>query len=122
IGREGCQLWWTPPGGTKRIIPASAFVHQPRETELITTTMTDARGVYRFPELLAGNYQLRAQVPGGFVQLKEGRLFTVKKDEPLTRLEFQIAPFKKGVWRRFNFNDGLANDMVNSVHRAPDGA
>jgi len=122
IGREGCTLSWTPPGGPKQIIPASAFLHQPPETELITTTMTDARGVYRFPELAVGDYQLRLQMPGGFVHYKEGRALTVKKDEPLARMDFQIAPFKKGVWRRYSFHDGLASDAVNSASRAPDGA
>ncbi|HUR59741.1 MAG TPA: response regulator, partial [Opitutaceae bacterium] len=122
IGREGCRLAWTPPGGAKQIIPASAFVHQPPETELVTTTITDVRGAYRFPELAPGNYQVRIQVPGGSVLLKEGRLFTVKKDEPLARLDFQMAPFKKGQWRRWNFQDGLGGAIVNSVHRASDGA
>jgi PAS domain S-box-containing protein len=122
IGREGCTLAWTPPGGARQIIPASALLHHPPETETITTTMTDARGVYRFAELAAGDYQLRVQVPGGFAWLRDRRAFTVKKDEPLARLDFQIAPFKKGVWRRHNFHDGLASDIVNSVHRAPDGA
>ena len=122
IGREGCALAWTPPGSAKQIIPARAFAHLPPESEMLSAAMSDARGVYRFPELASGDYQLRVQVPGGFVLLNDDRPFTAKRGEPLARLDFQIAPFKKGVWRRYNFNDGLANDTVNYVHRAPDGA
>jgi len=122
IGREGCTLAWTPPDGGKQLIPASALTHLPPDSEMISTAMTDARGVYRFPELTPGNYQLRAQVPGGFALPRDGRPLAVKKNEPLSRLDFQMAPFKKGVWRRFTFHDGLPNDIVNSVSRAPDGA
>ncbi|MBI1842160.1 MAG: carboxypeptidase regulatory-like domain-containing protein, partial [Verrucomicrobia bacterium] len=122
IGREGCELAWTPPGRPKETIPASAFEHHPEEGELIVSAMTDTRGVYRFPELAAGDYQIRAQIPGGVVYFGDGRTFTARRDEPLANLDLQIPPFKKGVWRKLNFTDGLANNVVNAAHLAPDGA
>ena len=122
IGREGMELGWTPPGGKREIIPPTVLNHTAPADQLIITTMSDERGGYRFPELSPGDYVVRAQVPGGHALINSGRPVTVKRNEPKPAMNFRLAPFKKGVWRRYNYNDGLASDSVNSISLAPDGA
>ncbi len=122
IGRQGLQLEWTPPGGTRSLIPADVLTYTPAADQLQVTTLSDARGAWRFPELTPGEYEVRAQVPGGHVALNGGRHFTVRSGESNPGLTFRLAPFKKGVWRHYKFNDGLAADIVNTVSIAPDGA
>lgn len=122
IGREDCELAWTPPGGTRAAIPASALWHEPSPDQLLSTTVSNARGSYRFPLLVPGDYQLRAHTADGMVPLYGGRTVTVKRGEPRDRTDFRLPSFKKGVWRRYSISDGLGSDVVNCIHAAPDGA
>ncbi len=122
IGRQGMALEWTPPGGTRGPVPAAVLSYKPTEEQLLISTTSDAHGVYRFPDLDAGEYQVRAQVPGGFAYLNNGRNVTVKSGEPNPGMNLRFAPCKKGVWRNYTFNDGLAGDTVNGISLAPDGA
>jgi signal transduction histidine kinase/CheY-like chemotaxis protein/ligand-binding sensor domain-containing protein len=122
IGRQGLLLEWTPPGGARGAIPAAALSHKPTEDQLLITTTSDVRGGYRFPGLAPGEYQVRAQVPGGFAMLNNGRSVSAKTGEPKPGQNFRLAPFKKGVWRHFTFNDGLASDVTSTISCAPDGA
>ncbi|MCL4788375.1 MAG: hypothetical protein KJ070_16525, partial [Verrucomicrobia bacterium] len=66
-GEAGCRLSWSSPTTPKKIIPARVLSGPVSMPEFVATTMSDARGVYRFPTLSPGRYRLRAQVPGGFV-------------------------------------------------------
>jgi len=122
IGRQGLLLEWTPPGGSRAEIPAEVLSYELGEDQRIATTTSDARGGYRFPGLVAGEYEVRAQRPGGFALLNNGRPLTVKTGEPNPGQHIRLAPFKRGVWRYFSFNDGLAGDTVNAISMAPDGA
>ena len=122
IGRQGLLLEWTPPGGGRAEIPVAALSHELSEDQRIATTTSDARGIYRFPGLVPGEYEVRAQVPGGFALLNNGRHLTVKPGEPNTAQHIRLAPFKGGAWRSYSFNDGLAGDAVNGIGIAPDGA
>lgn len=105
-------------------VPASGGeigLAQPGEP-VVATTVTDARGRFRFPELAPGRYTLRAQVPGGFAEWEAGRILTVERDRPVSKLEFRLAPFKQGRWKTYSHQDGLAANQVYSLFQAADGA
>jgi signal transduction histidine kinase/CheY-like chemotaxis protein/ligand-binding sensor domain-containing protein len=120
-GGGGCRLSWSSPTLRKEIVPANVLFHG--ATALATmTTMSDARGVYRFGTLTPGRYQLRAHVPGGFVYRDEGHEITVEQNGSLANLDFQLAPFKKGRWQNYSHVHGLAEDYVASSFQAADGA
>jgi signal transduction histidine kinase/DNA-binding response OmpR family regulator/ligand-binding sensor domain-containing protein/protocatechuate 3,4-dioxygenase beta subunit len=141
-GWHGCQLFWSRDGGPREIVPASALFHGVRLPPAITT-ISDAHGVYRFGTLPPGRYQLRAQVPGGFVYRGspgeivtpsasqsgstfispgQGQEITVVRNGSLGNLDFQLAPFKKGRWQSFSHVHGLAEDFITSSFQAADGA
>ncbi len=120
-GWNGCQLWWTPEGQPREIVPTRVLFHQPKAPPL-ATTMSDEHGVYRFGTLAPGRYQLRAHVPGGLVYRDDGREITVVENGSLGNLDFQLAPFKKGRWQNFSHVQGLAEDFVDSCFQAGDGA
>jgi signal transduction histidine kinase/CheY-like chemotaxis protein/ligand-binding sensor domain-containing protein/protocatechuate 3,4-dioxygenase beta subunit len=120
-GWNGCQLFWALDGERREIIPASVLFHG-NAISSPATTMSDARGVYRFGTLPPGRYQLRAHVPGGIVYRDEGHEITVVLNGSLANLDFQLAPFKKGRWQNLSHVHGLAEDSVASSYEAPDGA
>jgi signal transduction histidine kinase/CheY-like chemotaxis protein/ligand-binding sensor domain-containing protein len=122
IGRQGLEVGWTPPGRPREVIPKAAVSHVPPTDQLQITTTSDARGAYRFPELVAGDYIVRALLPGAPVLFNGGRPVAVRPNEPRPGTNIRLAPFKKGVWRRYTYNDGLAGDTVNRITRAPDGS
>jgi len=86
------------------------------------TTISDASGKFRFYDLAPGKYILRAQLPGQFVKLDEGREITVEKDQPVVDQDFRFAPFKKGTWKHYSHLDGLAEDNVLATCESSDGA
>jgi sugar lactone lactonase YvrE len=84
--------------------------------------MSDEHGVYRFVTLAPGRYQLRAHVPGGMAYRDEGREITVMENGSLGNLDFHLSPFKKGRWQHYSHADGLAENNVDCVFEAADGA
>jgi len=122
-GEQGCRLWWSAPGRSREIVPASALLHQALPEDFhAEATLSNEKGVFRFGELPPGRYKLRAHVPGGFATLDDDRVLTVEKDHPIPNLDFHIAPFKKGQWEHYTHADGLAEDGVRCVFEADDGA
>jgi signal transduction histidine kinase/ligand-binding sensor domain-containing protein/CheY-like chemotaxis protein/protocatechuate 3,4-dioxygenase beta subunit len=120
-GGNGCQLFWSVDGGSREIIPAGVWFHNDQAPPIIAT-MSDAQGIYRFRMLAPGRYNLRAHAPGGFVLYDEGRELTVEENGSLGNLDFHLSPFKKGQWKHYTHADGLAEDGVNCVFEASDGA
>ncbi|MCW5554051.1 MAG: response regulator [Verrucomicrobiae bacterium] len=142
-GEAGCRLSWSSPAMPKEIVPARVLFRPSLMPEFVATTMSDARGVYRFPTLVSGRYRLRAHVPGGFVYRDspgeivspsetsaantgiapaEGGEITVVENASLPNLDFHLSPFKKGRWQNFSHVQGLASDHVLSSYQAADGA
>ncbi len=142
-GEAGCRLSWSSPAMPKEIVPARVLFRPSLMPEFVATTMSDARGVYRFPTLVSGRYRLRAHVPGGFIYRDsaggsvtpsepttarngtspvEGGEITVVENDSLPNLDFHLSPFKKGRWQNFSHVQGLASDYVGSSYQAADGA
>ena len=111
-------------------------------SEVVATTLSDKAGKYQFINLRPGRYQVRCQVLGGHVYYKsssitldlqvgsppsspkivEGEILEIRSDTSFSNIDFRFAPFKKGTWRTYNTHDGLVDNNVFAVDRAPDGA
>ncbi len=111
--------------------------HLPIGPFVIATTLSDEAGRYRFINLKPGLYQVRCQVLGGYVYYisgtpsferdgelphLRGEVLHVEHGNPLSNIDFRFAPFKKGTWRNYSYFNGLANNYVNAIHCASDGA
>jgi signal transduction histidine kinase/CheY-like chemotaxis protein/ligand-binding sensor domain-containing protein/protocatechuate 3,4-dioxygenase beta subunit len=62
-GWHGCRLEWGADGLSRAVFPTLKPARH--------TTSSDEKGEYRFRHLPPGRYQVRAQVPGGFVYAEE---------------------------------------------------
>lgn len=91
--------------GTPNIPPFPATV--------VATILTETDGSFRFANVKPGDYQLRCQTPGGRTWFEVGRPLIVEQEmsaaeaRKLESLEWQIAPFRKGRWRKYTSLDGL---------------
>src|SRR4051812_19291385 len=77
---------------------------------------------FRMQSAPPGRYTLRAHVPGGFTLWEGGRELPVEAGKQLPNLDFTVPPFKRGRWKTYTHEDGLAGDSVRSVLQAADGA
>lgn len=82
--------------------------------------LTDVGGEFRFGNVRPGDYQVRIQVPGRFLDQRL-RPRVVTDGLTLTNLDFRIRPFKKGAWKTFDNRDGLNSLSVRCLHTDPDG-
>ena len=121
VGRDGCRLSWSTDQMAKQVVPAGVLFHSPGKP-VILTAVTDARGRFRIPKAYPGRYTLRAHIPGGFSAFDKGRMLTVDGENPLTKLDFTLPPFKKGRWKNYSHIDGLAADNAFCTFQASDGA
>ena len=86
----------------------------------ITTTTNDVGGVSFLSILRPGEYKVRIHVPEGQVEYKGGE--TVRVEAGRTqKADFQIAPFRKGRWRRYTTANGLPANTIFDLQFAPDG-
>ena len=85
------------------------------QSEVVATVGTDARGEFKFIDLKAGQYQVRCQVPGQFVYAADGKTYQVERDKPALKVDFRIAPFKTGTWKKFSNHDKPAHNQVNQI-------
>jgi len=118
--------------------------------QVAATTLSDENGKYQFINLKPGQYQLRCQVLGGYVYYEEekagrpedqkagkqerrtmpGELISlsahkpislrVEQGETLKNINFRFAPFKKGTWRKYGYQDGLTREWIPSIYCDPD--
>jgi hypothetical protein len=65
-----------------------------------TTATTNATPGYRFVNLAPGAYKVRIHLPDSQLYFNNGQSLEVKAGET-QQIDFQIAPFHKGQWRRF---------------------
>ena len=95
---------------------------------VVDTVVTDEQGNFKFPNVKPGVYQVRAHIPGGRAWLDAGRVLYVNPEASdaerarLANLDFRLAPFIHGHWKRFGVADGLPSAQVFRVMFAQDGA
>ena len=111
----------------RRDAGAPTAPHFPAGT-IVATVVTDEQGNFKFPNVKPGAYHVRAQIPGGRAWLEAGRILYANPEETdaerarLANLNFRLAPFTQGHWRRFGVADGLPSATVWRVLFARDGA
>lgn len=88
----------------------------------VSSTLTDARGRFRFIDLPPGEYTVRAQIPGGFAAPDSPGPVTIVKDEAVTGVDFHLSPFKKGRWQHWTHAEGLPDDSVRNLFQDSSGA
>jgi signal transduction histidine kinase/ligand-binding sensor domain-containing protein/DNA-binding response OmpR family regulator len=84
------------------------------------TTTTNGAQSYRFLNLRPGEYKVRVLVPEGQLEYHRGEILRVEPGKSL-EADFQIAPFRKGRWRRYTTANGLPGNAIYDLHFAPDG-
>jgi PAS domain S-box-containing protein len=111
---SGAEVQGANAGGMTNS-PASA-AEQAGAVEQASTT--DDRGVFQFINLRPGSYRIRCQVPGGFlyhtnVAVAEA-VASAGAGSPQS-VDFRFAPFKKGTWRTFDYQQGLVHNTVRQM-------
>ena len=95
---------------------------------VVATVVTDEQGNFKFPNVKPGTYQVRCQIPGGRAWLDAGRILYANPEPSdaertrLANLDFRLAPFTQGHWKRFGVADGLPSAQVFRLMFARDGA
>ncbi len=93
------------------------------QQQVVATTLSNETGNYRFTHLKPGRYLVRCYT-GNYVYYAQseratdeavGDILLVEARKALEEIDFQFAPFKKGVWRTHNYLDGLASDRVYAI-------
>lgn len=87
----------------------------------LTTTTTNAARSYRFLNLRPGDYKVKIHLPGAQLDFRPGEVLRVEPGKSL-EADFQVAPFRKGRWRRYSTANGLPSNRVYDIHFASDGA
>jgi signal transduction histidine kinase/DNA-binding response OmpR family regulator/ligand-binding sensor domain-containing protein len=94
---------------------------------VIATIVTGPDGSFDFPNLKAGVYQLRCQVPGGRAWYSGGRMLYALPDLPqaerdkLANIQFTFPPFRKGRWTKYTTLSGLPTEDVGRMIFGADG-
>jgi PAS domain S-box-containing protein len=94
---------------------------------VVAVVLTDERGDFAFTNVPPGVYQVRAQIPGERAWYEAGRVLFADPDATeaargrLTKLDFQLAPFNKGRWKKFGVLDGLKNNSTGKTLFTADG-
>ena len=98
--------------------------------KVVATTLSNNGGNYQLINLKPGRYQVRCQTIDGYVYyVKEGKLLNtqhgnvlrVEPNKTLSNIDFHFPPFKKGRWTNYTYLDGLPDNSINDIYRAPDG-
>jgi signal transduction histidine kinase/DNA-binding response OmpR family regulator/ligand-binding sensor domain-containing protein len=86
----------------------------------VLTTNTNGLESYRLLNLRPGNYKVRLHLPGGQLEYRPGELVQVAPGNTVSA-DFQVAPFRKGRWRRYSTANGLPSNRVFDLRFVSDG-
>ena len=105
-----------------------------REGVAAASVLTDEKGHYQFVNLKPGDYRVRCQTPSGYRDClasaastqrasgeRDSPTIRVEENKTVRNLDARFAAFKKGVWKRYDTLDGVPNNVVLSIVRAPSG-
>jgi signal transduction histidine kinase/DNA-binding response OmpR family regulator/ligand-binding sensor domain-containing protein len=87
----------------------------------LTVTTTNTSEAYRFMNLRPGDYKVMLNGPDAQLAWHQGEIVHVAPGKTVTA-DFQVAPFRKGRWRRYSTANGLPGRMVRDLQFTPDGA
>ncbi|HXP62282.1 MAG TPA: response regulator [Dongiaceae bacterium] len=116
------------PGVVVQVVRARAPAPEPGRLAtpgLVATTFTTAATTndsesYHFARLRPGDYRVRIHVPDARIEYHEGEVLHVAPGKTVTA-DFQVAPFRKGRWRRYSTANGLPATRVYDLQFTPDG-
>jgi signal transduction histidine kinase/ligand-binding sensor domain-containing protein len=89
-------------------------------TTLTTRAVTNAAQSYRFLNLRPGDYRVRIHTADGVRDYHQGEVVHVAPGG-IIEANFQVAPFRKGRWRRYSTANGLPSNRVYDLHFSEDG-
>jgi signal transduction histidine kinase/ligand-binding sensor domain-containing protein len=89
---------------------------------LVDARASDNKGGYQFVNLRPGQYQVRLAGTGYAAEFHNGQKVEVKAGVTTEGIDFQVAPFRKGQWRRYSTAHGLPSNRLYDLYFAPDGA
>jgi len=107
-----------------QVLQAGAPVRKPDELAtpgLVAKTLTDGEGKYRFVNLRPGDYTVRMHLPDRHLYHNQGRAIRIEAGRT-NDTSFQVAPFRKGQWRRYSSANGLPSNFVFDLQCMPDGS
>jgi len=110
-----------------REIKCAVLIGQLPAGTVVARVLTDENGAFDFPNLKPGAYQLRAHVLGGKTWCDGGKIFRLRSEMPeaeitqLKTIPFQLAPFKKGYWTKYDAQSGLPSNHIRKFWVDPDG-
>ena len=89
--------------------------------------LTDENGAFTFQNMKPGMYQVRCPTMEGYEWYGGGRIFSLRSEEgrsnanPLADIDFEVAPFKRGSWTRYNYLNGLPSNHIRKLAVDPEG-
>ena len=115
-------LRWSADWLPKQVVPVEVLFHDHRQRPPTTiepgglygpaeglVQVTDQKGEYRFRRLPQGRYAVRCHLLGR-VEQREIEIASGPQ-----RVNFDVAPPKKGVWRNYTVLDGVPGPYVHSI-------
>ncbi|MHC1765796.1 MAG: response regulator [Verrucomicrobiia bacterium] len=84
-------------------------------------TVTEPDGAYSFRGVRPGAYTVRLHGGWRSIEYQDGKPIEVRDGEPRAAVDFRLAPFKKGVWRRYTSGQGLPSSIILDLSFGPDG-
>ncbi len=99
----------------------SAVVEAVQQDQIVAKTLTTSAGNYQFINLKAGKYQVRAGGSQNKIYYKNRKVLDVQPGKTISRVDLQLAPTKKGTWRKYSNLDGLPHGTVHDVLAAQNG-
>ena len=88
--------------------------------EIIETVFSDAEGLFRFVNLLPGDYRIICANYYDSLD-REEKLLPVQEGAAPHELHIRIPPVKKGFWRSWTSFDGLPHNQVTQIGEGNDG-
>jgi signal transduction histidine kinase/CheY-like chemotaxis protein/ligand-binding sensor domain-containing protein len=84
-------------------------------------TVTGPDGGYAFRGVRPGAYTVRLHAGWRSIEYQDGSPIEIRDGQPRLAVDFRLAPFKKGVWRRYVSGQGLPSSVTTALAFDLDG-